>query len=173
MSLEIKTGDTTYTVAPNAIDTAKVASELGATDTSKVPLTVTVTPVKQSDVTVARARRLPTPSSLKSRPATTARPSPSRASTATSSARSRSPPSVDPNKITTGIRVEDGEQVPTFVTKNADGTCTAKINSLTNSTYAIIYNEASFCRHRGQVVQRHRHRNGLPHHRQRQDRDDL
>jgi hypothetical protein len=51
---------------------------------------------------------------------------------------------VGPNKITTGIRVEDGEQVPTFVSKNADGSYTAKISSLTNSTYVIIYNEASF-----------------------------
>jgi uncharacterized repeat protein (TIGR02543 family) len=144
MPLEIKTGGTTYTIAPNAIDTAKVASELGATDTSKVPLTVTVTPVKQSDVTVSKGEQVSDPVKFE----ITASYNGKTVSVSTfNSYVSRTlavPAGVDPNKITTGIRVEDGEQVPTFVSKNADGTYTAKINSLTNSTYVIIYNQASF-----------------------------
>jgi hypothetical protein len=144
MSLEIKTGDTTYTIAPNAIDTAKVASELGATDTSKVPLTVTVTPVKQSDVTVSKGEQVADPvkfeitASYNGKTVSVSAFNSYVERTLTVSA------GVGQNKITTGIRTEDGEQVPTFVSKNADGSYTAKISSLTNSTYVIIYNEASF-----------------------------
>jgi len=144
MSLEIRTGGTTYTVAPNAIDTAKVAAELGASDTSKVPLTVTVTPVKQSDVTVARGTQVADPVKFE---VTATYDGKTVAVSSFSHYVERTiaiPAGVDPNKITTGIRVEDSEQVPTFVSKNANGVCTATINSLTNSTYVIVYNEKSF-----------------------------
>ena len=144
MPLEIKTGDTTYTISPNAIDTAKVASELGATDTSKVPLTVTITPVKQSDVTVSKGEQVSDPVKFEITASYNGKTVSVSAFNSYVSRTLTVPAGVDPNKITTGIRVEDGEQVPTFVSKNADGTCTAKISSLTNSTYVIIYNEASF-----------------------------
>ncbi|MFP3572804.1 S-layer homology domain-containing protein [Brevibacillus sp. SIMBA_040] len=56
------------------------------------------------------------------------------------------PEGVDPNKITTGVIVEpEGKvrHVPTKVVVN-DGTYFAKMNSLTNSTYAIIWNPVQF-----------------------------
>jgi len=56
------------------------------------------------------------------------------------------PADVDPNKITTGIIVdEDGtvHHVPTQVV-NVDGKYYAKINSLSNSTYALIWHPREF-----------------------------
>ncbi|WP_340399694.1 S-layer homology domain-containing protein [Paenibacillus sp. FSL H8-0079] len=55
-------------------------------------------------------------------------------------------PEIDPNKITTGIVVEpDGtvRHVPTKVVVD-QGTFYAEINSLTNSTYGIIWNPLTF-----------------------------
>ncbi|MCD1260358.1 S-layer homology domain-containing protein [Paenibacillus athensensis] len=52
----------------------------------------------------------------------------------------------DPNRITTGIVVEpDGSvrHVPTKVTV-VNGTYTAQMNSLTNSTYALVWNPVSY-----------------------------
>jgi len=54
------------------------------------------------------------------------------------------PDNVDPTRITTGVVFNmDGtfSHVPTVVFK-VDGVYYAKINSLTNSTYSVIYNEA-------------------------------
>ncbi|MFB9278576.1 putative Ig domain-containing protein [Cohnella cellulosilytica] len=56
------------------------------------------------------------------------------------------PDEIDPNKITTGVVIEaDGSvrHVPTQVTKNG-ATYFAKINSLTNSTYAVVWNPIEF-----------------------------
>ena len=56
------------------------------------------------------------------------------------------PAGVDPGKITTGIVFNpDGtySHVPTYVYQK-DGKWYARINSLTNSTYTLIYNEAAF-----------------------------
>ncbi|KRF10021.1 hypothetical protein ASG89_00255 [Paenibacillus sp. Soil766] len=56
------------------------------------------------------------------------------------------PDEVDPNKITTGVVVEpDGtvRHVPTKVIK-VDGRYVAKINSLTNSTYSVVWHPKEF-----------------------------
>lgn len=56
------------------------------------------------------------------------------------------PDGIDPSKITTGIVLNaDGtfSHVPTVVTV-IDGKYYAKINSLTNSTYSVIYNKMAF-----------------------------
>ncbi len=56
------------------------------------------------------------------------------------------PEGIDPSKVTTGILLNsDGtfSHVPTVITK-IDGKYYAKINSLTNSTYSVIYNPVSF-----------------------------
>ncbi len=56
------------------------------------------------------------------------------------------PDGIDPSKITTGIVLNaDGtfSHVPTTII-NLDGKYYAKINSLTNSTYSVIWNETSF-----------------------------
>jgi hypothetical protein len=56
------------------------------------------------------------------------------------------PEGVDPSKITTGVILNaDGtfSPVPTVITM-IDGKYYAKINSLTNSTYAVIYSPKSF-----------------------------
>ncbi len=56
------------------------------------------------------------------------------------------PDGIDPNKITTGVVIEtDGSvrHVPTQVTKNG-ARYFAKINSLTNSTYAVVWNPIEF-----------------------------
>ncbi|MGO4531801.1 S-layer homology domain-containing protein [Paenibacillus sp. 2TAF8] len=56
------------------------------------------------------------------------------------------PDGVDPNKITTGVVIEpDGSvrHVPTKVRKN-NGRYEAQINSLTNSTYAVVWHPLEF-----------------------------
>ncbi len=56
------------------------------------------------------------------------------------------PEGIDPSKITTGIVLNnDGtfSHVPTIII-NVGGKYFAKINSLTNSTYSVIWNETSF-----------------------------
>lgn len=56
------------------------------------------------------------------------------------------PEGIDPNRITTGVVVEpDGfvRHVPTKVIKE-DGIYYAKINSLTNSTYAVVWHPLAF-----------------------------
>jgi len=56
------------------------------------------------------------------------------------------PDGIDPSKITTGIVLNaDGtfSHVPTTITKN-DGKYYAKIKSLTNSTYSVIYSQKTF-----------------------------
>ncbi|MFC4597438.1 S-layer homology domain-containing protein [Cohnella hongkongensis] len=56
------------------------------------------------------------------------------------------PDKVDPNKITTGVVIEpDGSarHVPTQVTRSG-ASYFAKINSLTNSTYAVVWNPIEF-----------------------------
>ncbi|WP_434752899.1 S-layer homology domain-containing protein [Paenibacillus amylolyticus] len=56
------------------------------------------------------------------------------------------PDGIDPNKITTGVVVEpDGSvrHVPTKVRKN-NGRYEAQINSLTNSTYAVVWHPLEF-----------------------------
>lgn len=56
------------------------------------------------------------------------------------------PEGVDPNKITTGIILQpDGTvtHVPTFISAR-DGRYYARINSLTNSAYSVIWNPQSF-----------------------------
>ena len=143
MSLEIKTGSVTYTVAPNAIDTAQVAAELGAADTAKVPLTVTVTPVKQSDVTVEKGTQVAPPVKFEVTASYNGKTVEVSHFDSYVSRTVELAEITDRNKITTGIRVEDGEQIPTEVIER-NGRLYAKLNSLTNSTYTIIYNEAAF-----------------------------
>ncbi|WP_338543558.1 S-layer homology domain-containing protein [Paenibacillus tundrae] len=56
------------------------------------------------------------------------------------------PDDIDPTKITTGVvLLSDGSvlHVPTKVS-NTDGHYSAVINSLTNSTYALVYHQAAF-----------------------------
>ncbi|MCG7376588.1 S-layer homology domain-containing protein [Paenibacillus sp. ACRSA] len=56
------------------------------------------------------------------------------------------PDDIDPTKITTGVvLLSDGSvlHVPTKVS-NTDGHYSAVINSLTNSTYALVYHQATF-----------------------------
>ncbi|MCM3172523.1 MULTISPECIES: S-layer homology domain-containing protein [unclassified Paenibacillus] len=56
------------------------------------------------------------------------------------------PDDIDPTKITTGVvLLSDGSvlHVPTKV-RNTDGHYSAVINSLTNSTYALVYHQATF-----------------------------
>ena len=57
------------------------------------------------------------------------------------------PDGVDPRKITTGVVLNnDGtfSHVPTTVFKGTDGRYYAKINSLSNSTYTVIWNPVTF-----------------------------
>lgn len=56
------------------------------------------------------------------------------------------PEGVDPSKITTGIVLNDDgtfSHVPTTIVI-VDGKYYAKLNSLTNSTYSVIWNEKAF-----------------------------
>jgi len=64
------------------------------------------------------------------------------------------PDGIDPGKITTGIILnEDGtfSHVPTIITL-IDGKYYAKINSLTNSTYSVIFNHVEFADAAGLIL---------------------
>ena len=56
------------------------------------------------------------------------------------------PEGIDPTKVTTGVVIDDKgimSHIPTIIIKR-DGKHYAKINSLTNSTYSVIYNKVTF-----------------------------
>ncbi|MCD1259440.1 S-layer homology domain-containing protein [Paenibacillus athensensis] len=57
------------------------------------------------------------------------------------------PDGVDPQRITTGVVIDpDGtvRHVPTKIIKNEDGSYAAKVKSLTNSTYSVVWHPVAF-----------------------------
>lgn len=146
MTLTIKVNDISYEIPTGSVDTAAILRNLGAADSSKVPLNVTIGKLSQKSVTVKEGTLIMAPVAF--------------TITATYNGKSievdrfesyvqrviEIPGGVDPKTITTAVVVEkNGVQrhVPTDVYSKG-GKWYAKINSLTNSTYALIHSNASF-----------------------------
>jgi hypothetical protein len=143
MTLSVDVGDVQYNIPTTAVDTAALMKALGATDASKVPVNVTIKNLEQSAVAVKNGELMLNPVEF--------------TVTATYGGKTveaerfsqyvqrviEIPTGTDNSKITTALRVEDGEHVPTYVFQKGGKWC-ARINSLTNSTYTLIYNEQSF-----------------------------
>lgn len=143
MTLTVQTGNVSYNLPTAAIDTAEILSELGASDSAKVPVSVTIE--KGTAVTVEGAEVIGTPTQF--------------TVTATFGGKAVEVVLFDKfvsrvievtaeqaGKITTAIVKEtDGSvrHVPTMV-YTKEGKWYAKINSRTNSIYAFIANEVSF-----------------------------
>jgi hypothetical protein len=145
MILEVKSGDVSYELPTTAMDTASVMAELGATDTSKVPLSVTIKKLDNSAVTVVNGELVVPPVEF------TVTATYGGKTVEVSGFSQYVPRSIEISKeqaaqITTAVvKNEDGtlRHVPTYVYEK-DGKWFAKINSRTNSTYALIRNETAF-----------------------------
>jgi hypothetical protein len=144
--LTIIAGDISYSIPSGAIDTTAVLDALGASDSSKVPLTIAIGTLPNSSVTIQNGTLMVPPVAF--------------TVTATYNGKSVTvekfgsyvqrvieiPDDTDPETITTAVVVEaDGTQrhVPTVV-YSENGKWYARINAMTNSTYALIYNSVSY-----------------------------
>ena len=145
MTLSVQTGNVTYEVPAAAVDTAELMKALNAADPAAVPVTVTIQQLDSSNVTVSGGTLLMAPVSF----TVTASYGGQTYTVSTFTkyvARVITVPSgVDATKITTAVVAENGTErhVPTDVYYE-NGVWYARINSLTNSVYALIYNQASF-----------------------------
>ena len=145
MTLEVKSGNVSYQLPTTAIDTATAMEALGASDASKVPLSVTITKLDESTVKVVNGELVVPPVEF------TVTVTYSGKTVEISSFSKYVQRSIEISKeqasqITTAVvKNEDGtlRHVPTYVYEK-DGKWFADINSRTNSTYALIHNETTF-----------------------------
>lgn len=147
MTLSVQVDDIAYNLPTAAVDTESIMEQLGATDSAAVRFTVTVIKLSADDVTVRNGELVVPPVEF----------------TVMASCNGKSieveqfsdyveriiaiPDGVDPDEITTAVVIgADGSErhVPTEVFLGSDGKYYAKINSLTNSTYALVWNPVQF-----------------------------
>lgn len=146
MTLTVKANDISYEIPTISVDTAAILKNLGASDSSKVPLNVTISKLSNNAVTIKDGKLMVAPVAF--------------TVSATYNGKSievdrfesyvqrviEIPSGVDPRTITTAVVAQaNGTQrhVPTKVYSEG-GKWYAKINSMTNSTYALIQNSVSF-----------------------------
>ncbi len=159
MTLDIKSGDITYSVPATAVDTVSAAAALGASNLADVTFAVSIAPASTGDEAALTEAASSGGFEVVSRAVTfTVTATYNGKSTEIESFGSfvartiKLDSSVDPSKITTAITVDaDGSvrHIPTYVYKGTDGCYYAVVNSMTNSTYSIIYNVAAFTDARG------------------------
>jgi hypothetical protein len=145
MTLTVQAGSVSYNIPTKAVDTAEIMKDLGASDPAQVPVTVTITQLEPTDVNIKNGTLVIPPVEF-TVTATYGDKTYEVESFANYVSRVITIPSgVDAAKITTAVVVENGKErhVPTYVYMSG-GVWYAKINSLTNSTYALVYNTASF-----------------------------
>lgn len=142
MTLEVKSGNTTYALPAAAIDAKGVVAQLGATDASQVPFTVTITNEKdvkvEGSTLVVPAVSFTVSASYDGKTVTVDRFD-------TMVPRTIEITKDQAAKVTTAVVVEkDGtvRHVPTNVYQEG-GKWYAKFSSMTNSTYALITNEST------------------------------
>lgn len=143
MTLSVRTGDVTYQMPTTAVDTEKLMTALGATDPSKVPISVTITNLAAGSATTDKGTVVLNPVEFSVTAAYGGKTVELDRFEQYVQRVLELPVGYDASKITTAIRVEDGEHVPTKVYQK-DGKYYATINSLTNSTYVLILNQQSF-----------------------------
>lgn len=154
MILDIKSGDVTYSVPATAVDTVSAAAALGASNLSDVTFALSIAPASTGDTAALTEAASSGGFEVVSRAVTfTVTATYNGKSTEIESfgafvARTiKLDSSTDPSKITTAVTVDaDGSvrHIPTYVYKGTDGCYYALVNSMTNSTYTIIYNVAAF-----------------------------
>lgn len=145
MTLSVQTGGVSYDMRAAAMDTAAILKAVGASDSQTVPVSVTITQLQDSAVTIKDGKLMLSPVEFS---VTATYGDKSYEITEFEKYVSRTieiPSGVDASKITTAVVTENGTErhVPTCVYM-AGGKWYAKINSLTNSVYALVYNEKSF-----------------------------
>lgn len=143
MTLKVTSGKTSYTLPAASVDMNSVLNQLGATDAAKVSFTVTITNEKNAKVEGAT---LVVPPISFTVTATYNGKSVTVDSFSSMVARTLELTKEQASKITTAVVIENGKivrHVPTYVYEQG-GKYYAKINSMTNSTYAIIVNENAF-----------------------------
>jgi hypothetical protein len=145
MTLSVQSGNVSYEMPTKAVDTKAVMTELGAADSSKVPVTVTITQLESSAVKVKEGELMVPPVSFTVSASYNGKTYEVDTFTNYVSRVVAIPSGVDASKITTAVVVENGTErhVPTYVYLSG-GKWYARINSLTDSVYALIYNTASF-----------------------------
>jgi hypothetical protein len=145
MTLSVQSGNVSYEMPTKAVDTKAVMTELGAADSSKVPVTVTITQLESSAVQVKEGELMVPPVSFTVSASYNGKTYEVDTFTNYVSRVVAIPSGVDASKITTAVVVENGTErhVPTYVYLSG-GKWYARINSLTDSVYALIYNTASF-----------------------------
>ena len=146
MTLTVQAEGVNYNLPAAAVDTAALLKGLDASDSSKVTFTVTMAELSKTAVTIKDGTLMVAPMQF----------------TVTAAYNGKSvnvenfesyvqrdielPSGVDPKTITTAVVVEANgteRHVPTEVYSKG-GKWYAKINSMTNSTYALIQNSVSF-----------------------------
>jgi hypothetical protein len=146
MTLSVDLGGIQYNIPAAAVRTDEVMQALGATDPSKVPVNVTITQLSSDAVTIKNGTLQVPPVQFTVTASYGGKTVETSVFTQYVSRVIELSDGTDLSKITTAVVKEpDGAErhVPTFVFAK-DGKQYAKINSLTNSTYALIYNQASF-----------------------------
>jgi hypothetical protein len=145
MTLSVQVSNVSYEMPATAVDTSALMKSLNASDPAAVPVSVAIDRMDASSVTVSDGTLMVEPVSF----------------TVTADYGGKSyvvenftkyvarviaiPDGVDAARITTAVVVENGTErhVPTNVYYE-NGKWYARINSLTDSVYALIYNQASF-----------------------------
>ncbi|MGE4352850.1 MAG: MBG domain-containing protein [Oscillospiraceae bacterium] len=153
-TLEISTGSATYRLPFAQIDLDSIAGQLGSqVDPEDIDVNITIAEPSDDTVTLVEDAANQGGYQLVAEPvdfAITCTSGDASVSVRTFSAYVERliaiPDGVDPAKITTGVVLNADKtfrHVPTQVTV-IDGKYYAKINSLTNSTYSVIYNPVTF-----------------------------
>jgi uncharacterized repeat protein (TIGR02543 family) len=152
--LEIKTGDVTYTLPASQINIGNVSQQMGSqVELQDIKVSVTISIPEDDTVQVIQSTADSNDYQLVVRPVEF---------TITCSNNGQTvevekfngyvermiaiPEGVDPSKITTGIVLNDDgtfTHIPTTIVV-IDGKYYAKLNSLTNSTYSVIWNPITF-----------------------------
>jgi|GEM_PF-6824377 len=145
MILSVRVGNVSYEMPAAAVDTAALMKAVGAADPSAVPFTVTISQLPSSAVTVTGGTLLMPPVSFTVTASYNGKTSAVSVFTKYVARVITVPSGVDAAQITTAVVAENGTErhVPTDVYYE-NGVWYARINSLTNSVYALIYNRVSF-----------------------------
>jgi hypothetical protein len=162
MTLEVQYGDVHYIMRADAVPVAELTGLLGAAggDLDEISVNITITHCSESQVSVVENADSDGTWTLMVPPVEF---------TVTAGYNGQTvnmdtfelyvdrvlalPDGADPSKITTALVVTPGGNtyhVPTEVFKGADGRWYARIHSLTNSVYALVWNEAAFSDTAGQ-----------------------
>ena len=152
MTLSVKVGDISYELPTTAVNTSELMKALGASDSADVPFTVTVSNTDAAKVSELKNTAAQGGFEVVGKPmdfnitASYGGKSVIVDRLGGMAARVFEISEADANRITTAVVYEPNgtvRHVPTYVFRE-NGKCYAKVNSMTNSTYVLIYNELKF-----------------------------